>query len=43
MLETAVKVLIAVVGFVIAGIIAGFAFAWFKRLWDLPRKDVDDL
>ena len=43
MMETAIKAIIILVGFVIAGIIGSAAFAWIKRLWHLRRKDADEL
>ena len=45
MIETAIAlaVVVPLAGTVFSGIAGGVAYAKFKRLWDLPRKDVDDV
>ncbi len=45
MIETAIAlaVVVPLAGTVFSGIAGGVAYAKFKRLWDLPRRDVDDV
>ena len=45
MLEIAIalKTVVPLAGAVFSGIVGGAAQAKFKKLWDLPRKDVDDV
>ena len=45
MLEIAIalKIVVPIAGAVFSGIAGGIAHAKFKKLWDLPREDVDDV